>query len=95
VPNEEQAVSVLEFRPAAGEYVVTRYLLNNQAMDRVRALRRDVDVKTCTNDQEARTVLADQLRDIRAILPRTPNERLVYTCMPQAGAASAAKPDPS
>ena len=85
VPNEEQAVSVLEFRPAAGEYVVTRYLLNAQAMERVRALRRDVGVKTCTNDPEARTILADQLRDISAILPRVPNERLVYSCMPQAG----------
>ena len=83
VPNEEQAVSVLEFRPAAGEYVVTRYLLDNQAMERVRSQRSAVEVKACTDDPEARTVLADQLRDIRAILPRVPNERLVFSCMPQ------------
>ena len=88
VPSEEQAVSVLEFRPAAGEYVVTRYLLNGQAMEQVRALRRDVDVKTCTNDPEARTILADQLRDINAILPRVPNERLVYACRNQPGNAA-------
>lgn len=84
VPAGEQAVSVLEFRPANGEYVVTRYLLDAQAMARVRALRRDVDVKACTGDQEARTVLADQQREIGAVLPRLPNERLVYRCRHEA-----------
>ena len=80
VPAGEQAVSVVEFRPSNGEYVVTRYLLDSQAMARVRQLRRDVDVKSCTADQEARTVLADQQREISAVLPRLPNERLVYSC---------------
>jgi V8-like Glu-specific endopeptidase len=86
VPNGEQAVSVLQFRPATGEYVVTRYLLDAQAMGRVRALRRDVDVKSCTPDSEARTILADQQREIGAILPRLPNERLVYRCEREAEA---------
>ncbi len=80
VPGAEQAVSVLEFRPASGEYVVTRYLLDSATMGRVRALRRDVDVKACTPDAEERTILADQQREIGAILPRLPNERLVYAC---------------
>jgi hypothetical protein len=80
VPNDEQAVSVAEFRPDSGEYVLTRYLLDGQTMARVRALRRDVEVKACTGDAEARTILADQQRDIGAILPRLPNERLVYAC---------------
>jgi V8-like Glu-specific endopeptidase len=87
VPNGEQAVSVLQFTPATGEYVVTRYLLDAPTMSRVRALRRDVEVKACTPDAEARTILADQQRDIGAILPRLPNERLVYACEHQAGAA--------
>jgi V8-like Glu-specific endopeptidase len=80
VPNGEQAVSVLQFTPATGEYVVTRYLLDAPTMTRVRALRRDVGVKACTPDAEARTILADQQRDMGAILPRLPNERLVYSC---------------
>ena len=80
VPTSDQAVSVLQFTPATGEYVVTRYLLDASAMSRARALRRDVEVKTCTADAEARTILADQQRDINAILPRLPNERLVYAC---------------
>jgi hypothetical protein len=84
VPESEQAVSVLEFSPASGEYVVTRYLLDAETMGRVRALRRDVDVKSCTADEEARTVLADQLREIGDVLPELPNERLVYRCRNEA-----------
>jgi hypothetical protein len=90
VPSAEQAVSVLQFRPANGEYVVTRYLLDAQTMTRVRALRQGVDIKSCTADTEGRTVLADQLRDINAILPHLPNERLVYACSHQSAAAAPA-----
>jgi S1-C subfamily serine protease len=90
VPNDEQAVAVAEFRPGTGEYILTRYLLDARTMRRVRALRRDVDVKACTGDQEARTILADQQREIGAILPNLPNERLVYVCENQAPGASPA-----
>ena len=86
VPNGEQNVSVLEFRPGDGQYVVTRYSLDADAMAHVRALRRDVDVKACTPNEDARTVLADQQRDIGAVLPHLPNERLVYTCEHQSAA---------
>ena len=89
VPTDEPTVAVLEFRPATGEYVVTRYALGAQAMARVRGLRRDVGIKACTADNEARTLLADQQREISAILPRLPNERLVYACENQRGGASA------
>ncbi|WP_114951881.1 S1C family serine protease [Sphingosinicella terrae] len=88
VPASEQAVSVLQFSPSSGEYVVTRYQLGAQRMARVRELRRGVDVKSCTANAEARTVLADQLREIGELLPELPNERLVYRCRNQ-GAASA------
>ena len=80
VPNGEQNVSVLEFRPGTGEYVVTRYALDGDTMTRLRALRRGVEVKACTADADQRTILADQQRDIGAALPHLPNERLVYAC---------------
>jgi len=86
VPNGEQNVSVLEFRPGSGEYVVTRYALDAATMARVRALRRGVEVKACTADADQRTILADQQRDIGAALPHLPNERLVYVCEHQNGA---------
>lgn len=93
VPNDQPAVSVLEFRPADGEYVVTRYQLDTPTMTRVRALRHDAGLKTCTGSEEARTILADQQRDIGAVLPHLPNERLVYTCEHQGAApAPAAAP---
>jgi hypothetical protein len=83
VPESEQAVSVAEFRPNSGEYVVNRYQLSAADMARVRGLRRDVDIKACTADNDARTILADQLREIGDVLPDLPNERLVYSCRNQ------------
>ncbi|HEV7658601.1 MAG TPA: serine protease [Allosphingosinicella sp.] len=80
VPADQRTVSVLQFRPGNGEYVVTRYQLEAAAMERVRAMRRDADLRACTADTEARTLLADRQREIAAMLPRLPNERLVYSC---------------
>lgn len=82
VPNEEQTVSVSEFDPATGEYVVVRYLLSARAMEEARRLRRRVEQKACTGDEEARTRMADQQRDLIQALPDRPNERLVYACEP-------------
>jgi len=73
---------------------VTRYLLDAEGMARARALRRDVDVKTCTANEEARTILADQQREIGAMLPRLPNERLVYACEREGRAQPANAPAP-
>jgi hypothetical protein len=87
VPADQRTVSVLQFRPGDGEYVVTRYQLEAAAMERVRAMRRGVDNRACTADVEARNILADQQREIAAMLPRLPNERLVYACAQENGPA--------
>jgi V8-like Glu-specific endopeptidase len=91
VPADQRTVSVLQFRPGNGEYVVTRYQLEAAAMDRVRAMRRGVDNRACTADVEARTILADQQREIAAMLPRLPNERLVYSCAREGATPSPAR----
>jgi len=80
VSSEQPVVSVSEFRPGSGEYVLTRYQLDNATMERVRAARRQNEPRQCSSDAEARTILADQQRDIAAMLPQLPNERLVYSC---------------
>ena len=80
VPESEPAVSVLRFNPSRGEYVVDRYLLDAERLARARALRRDVETRSCGASEEARTILADRQRELAAVLPRLPNERLVYTC---------------
>ena len=88
ISNEQPVVSVSEFRPATGEYVLTRYQLDNATMERVRAARRANEPASCRGDAETRTVLADQQRDIAAMLPQLPNERLVYSCENQRGRQS-------
>lgn len=83
VPNSEQTVSVTEFNPATGDYVVSRYLLSANAMDQARQMRRRVEQRSCTRDQEALAILADRQRDLEEALPDQPNERLVYRCAPE------------
>jgi hypothetical protein len=82
VPNSEQTVTVSEFDPATGQYVVSRYLLSARAMEEARRLRRRVEQKACTSDAQARLRMADQQRELVEALPQRPNERLVYACEP-------------
>jgi S1-C subfamily serine protease len=83
VPGEEQTVSVLDYRPGTGEYVVTRYLMGAGAMAKARELRRQVEIKACSTDPEKVTILGDRQESIRETLPAVPNERLVYSCTPE------------
>lgn len=85
VPNAEQTVTVADFNPENGEYVVSRYLLSARAMTEARRLRRAVEQKSCTADAEARLRMDDQQRTLIQALPGRPNERLVYTCAPTSG----------
>lgn len=80
VPNEEQTVALLEFRPAEGEYRVSRYLLGAEAMTRARALRAGLDVTGCALSESDHAALAATQDELRAMLPPMPNERLVYAC---------------
>ena len=82
VPNDEATVSVAEFNPSSGEYVVTRYLLSAADMEKARGLRSQVELKACTNDEGPLALLADRQSMIRSSLPEVPNERLVYRCAP-------------
>ena len=80
VPQADQTVSVHEVRPGAREYVVNRYLLPADAMNRARALRRRIDIPACTAEDAPRAALAAGQEQIRQMLPQLPNERLVYDC---------------
>ena len=80
VPNNEQTVSVLEVRPGSSQYVVNRYLMPAEAMDRARALRQRIELAACATDQEDVAKLAEGQAEIRRMLPELPNERLVYDC---------------
>jgi hypothetical protein len=85
VPQGDQTVSVLEVRPVGRQYVVNRYLLSADAMQRARALRQRLNPASCTGEEAAMTALAEGQEQIRQILPGLPNERLVYDCTPAGG----------
>jgi len=80
VPEQEQAVSVLDFDPDTRTYTNTRYLLSADQMQRARELRSTVPLKSCSADQSARAALATQQQSVRASLPPVYNEKLVYNC---------------
>ena len=81
-PNAEDAVTVATFDPASRTYRQDRYLLDLDTMTRVRAERARYPAPACgAGETEARR-LADSQAAIRALLPETPNERLVYDCHP-------------
>jgi hypothetical protein len=83
VPNGEDTVQALQYDPASREYVVTRYLLGEEQMAKARALRPQLNVKSCSSDPEAAAILDDRQSQIREILPKLPNERLVFKCDPK------------
>jgi len=80
VPNEEQTVSLLQFDPATGSYTALRYFLGADQMDAVRKIRAQVPLKACAADPAARASLATQQAAVRAALPASPNEKIVYRC---------------
>ena len=83
VPNDEDTVHALQYDPVAREYVVTRYLLSEQQMSEARALRPQLIVKTCSADPAQAERLDDLQSKIRSVMPKLPNERLVFKCEPR------------
>jgi S1-C subfamily serine protease len=82
VPNDEQTVSVLQFDPETRTYTAYRYFLSAAQMDSARKLRAQSPLKQCSADAGARNNLMVQQQSIRAALPTTYSEKLVYTCSP-------------
>ena len=80
VPNDEQTVSVLQFDPDTRTYTAYRYFLSAAQMDAARKLRAQSPLKQCSADAGARNTLMVQQQSIRAALPTTYSEKLVYSC---------------
>ena len=87
VPNGEDTVTVARFDPATGTYATARYLLDADTMARARAARGKVSPPQCGAPASAVEALGSAQADIIALLPQTPNERLVYHCSQAAGGA--------
>ncbi|MEO5938920.1 MAG: serine protease [Sphingomonas sp.] len=80
VPGDEQTVSVLEFDPATRSYINYRYFLSANHMDAARKIRSQIPLKRCSADAQARAQLGTQQQSIRAALPPSYSEKLVYSC---------------
>ncbi|VVT19292.1 trypsin-like peptidase domain-containing protein [Erythrobacter sp. EC-HK427] len=80
VPNSEAAVSINSFDPAAGEFVMERYLLAREPMDAARAARGDYSAPSCEAGEDGANRLGAQQAGVTSALPDRPNERLVYRC---------------
>jgi S1-C subfamily serine protease len=80
VPGDEQTVSVLEFDPATRTYVNYRYFLSATQMDAARKIRAQIPLKQCSADAQARSQLGTQQQSVRAALPPSYSEKLVYSC---------------
>jgi hypothetical protein len=79
-PQSEANVSVNTFDPATREYRVDRYLLDSDAMDKIRDARASFQAPACNAGPEAMKELSKQQSAVLALLPPQPNERLVYKC---------------
>jgi len=77
--EDEAAVAVNRYDPATRTFRTDRYLLGQEALAKVLAARDQYTSPACGVSEAART-LGEQQSAITALLPETPNERLVYTC---------------
>ncbi len=80
VPNEEATVSVNSYDPATRVYEVERFLLPLEAMTAARAARSKYEAPSCGGGEDTARQLGSDQAAIRAVLPASPNERLVYKC---------------
>lgn len=92
VPASDPDVAVNSYDPATGIFRTERYLADEGTLERARALRAKAHVKGCTGDARALGNIQAMQREIRALLPARPNERLVYSCAPAPAGESGAKP---
>ena len=88
VPNEDATVTIASIDGAGTDYRVDRYLLDAETMAKAREVRAGVEVKGCTVSADQLASLETQQDAIRAVLPPTPNERLVYSCQKLAAGAA-------
>jgi S1-C subfamily serine protease len=88
VPKEDATVTIASIDGAGTDYRVDRYLLDAETMTKAREVRAGVEVKGCTVSPDQLAGLAVQQDAIRAVLPPTPNERLVYSCQKVAKGAA-------
>jgi serine protease Do len=82
VLEDEAAVAVNRYDPATRTFRTDRYLLAKAVMDKALEARDQYIPPACGVSEAARK-LGEQQSALVALLPETPNERLVYRCGPK------------
>jgi len=80
VPGDEAVVSINSYDPKTRTYRVDRYLLSRDAMEAVREARGKFEAPACGGGDAKVRELGRHQATIAAMLPSSPNERLVYDC---------------
>jgi S1-C subfamily serine protease len=86
VPDDDDAVSVNSYDPQTRTFRTDRYPLGREAMELVRSARSEYSPPQCGVTDAARE-MGEQQATILSLLPERPNERLVYSCAPNASGA--------
>ncbi len=79
VSDDEAAVSINTYNPETRTFRTDRYLLGRSEMEAARGARAEYDPPAC-GVGDAQMTLGEQQSAVIALLPSSPNERLVYTC---------------
>ncbi|MDN3644908.1 trypsin-like peptidase domain-containing protein [Pontixanthobacter aestiaquae] len=79
VPNETDAVAINSYDPGSKTFRTDRFLLSRTAMAEARTTRGKYSPPKC-GAVGAATSLGDMQGGVTALLPESPNERLVYSC---------------
>jgi len=80
VPNDDETVTVSSFDPATGLYKAERYLLDYDAMTKLRAERDKLAPLQCGAGPETAQQMGSGQMSLKSMLPDALNERLVYNC---------------
>ncbi len=83
VPDSEETISVNRYDPATRTYIVERFLMSLDDMNKARAERKKIAAPACGAPTDAARRFGEAQQAIKALLPAEPNERMRYNCQPQ------------
>lgn len=79
-PDAQDSVAVASFDPASGSYRAERYFLDFDTAAKLREEYRKLRAPACGGGEERARQLREAQSALTAMLPESPNERLVYDC---------------
>jgi len=80
VSDGDDNASVTSFDPTTGSYRAEHYFLNLDTLSNLREAQRKTPPPASCGGADAARRLGEAQASLRALLPETPNERLVYNC---------------